>query len=541
MISRQKKGIFLIRTLLILLPVFGAMVLQAQYSEQPSLSKYQLPIDAQTQRVTLGRLGEASTVSFQSIKKAKPQSFAEFLDLIQQKAPQMFDQAVVIHTSGSLQPSHPQQPRVILYGANVSMSVATSEVDSQRVEFLQFNPETLDFSMHEIIFKEGGGADFHDRPKECSSCHGIKPKPVWEAYDFWPSALGSQAGMALSVLEKQWIDAFQQTELKHPIWKKINKQNLKEAIDTFTAFLSQQNFLATSKGIETHLSPDGKLYPFRYALLGLLSCTDKSFGASPQDNIIYRDFIPKNVEAQWSISFMDVYQDVLASNQRVKDDLWDYYLRSFPGSLYPGVPGLTRLRTNEIVQGSQLGTIFSNLELDLKDFTLSFRQDSYILSTPNLFEFELQKTWLYFMPEILDEIDHTVRNLGGPDFQFFEFNCDQLKEKSQESLAHYSQASQPYFSTALYPHSGMAPYGMCVSCHSRKPRPGGMQPPYIPFEDTWQLGEVLRTTDLLEKIKDRINREDLKQMPKDLPHLNEAQKQSLLSVLQMIEQGSRPQ
>jgi hypothetical protein len=48
------------------------------------------------------------------------------------------------------------------------------------------------------------------------------------------------------------------------------------------------------------------------------------------------------------------------------------------------------------------------------------------------------------------------------------------------------------------------------------------------------LGHELRTTDLMQRIQDRINRDDLKQMPKDLPHLSDQQKQSLLRVLEKI-------
>jgi hypothetical protein len=225
------------------------------------------------------------------------------------------------------------------------------------VEFLQFNKQNFDYSMHEIVFKEGGGVDYNDRPNECLSCHGVNPKPVWEGYDFWPSAVGSHTGRPLSVDEEDLLRWVKGEDHSHPVLAKINKDTLKESIDTFSAFLAQQNFLRAAKVIEPDLKNGGRLHPFRYAVVGLLSCTDKSPSANIENNIVFKDFLPQDIRDQWKISFDEVYYDVVESNQRVKDDLWGYYLRTFPGSTLPPPPiSLNRLRVTRLYRAVNWAT-----------------------------------------------------------------------------------------------------------------------------------------------------------------------------------------
>ena len=106
-------------------------------------------------------------------------------------------------------------------------------------------------------------------------------------------------------------------------------------------------------------------------------------------------------------------------------------------------------------------------------------------------------------------------------------------------LNQYTVTESHRLLTASRPHKGMAPFGMCVTCHTRTPKPGEAQPPYIPFDDTWALGHELATTDLMSRIEDRITRDDIKKMPKDLPHLSKSQVESFVSLLRKLKKASK--
>lgn len=488
----------------------------------------------------LDQLGGTPALSYQKIKEKNPKSFLELFDFIQKQAPQMLQQPVFIHTSGSLQPSLPLQPRVLLYGSNMTLSFSELDKTKKSVEILEFNNKTFQFSTHEIVFQKSGQVDFVDNPKACASCHGQPIKPLWEAYDFWPSAVGSFSGSSFSSqLEKSLISWVESNPHSNPVLQMINRTpvNLKKSINTFTAYLAQQNFLNSANHLKEEFSPSGKLHPFRYYILGVLSCSDKSTTAKLPSNIIYKEFLPAHIEKAWPISFDQVYQDVVQSNKTVKNFLFTHYKRRLTDAKPPESHplGLERLRANEIAMGSQLGFLFANLGLDLKEFTLSTRRDSYILSTPNVFELDLQKTFIYFMPHILKELDYSL--VQNEFLQYYKFNCEQLKEKSKKELAQYNQITSGHFISALETQPSQPAIAKCVRCHTQSQKLGDTTPiPYIPFDNTALLSEQLRDTDLLESIKERIESDDeVERMPKDSPPLTATEKAAFLEALEKLQ------
>lgn len=495
--------------------------------------RFDLKINASTGVPELDELKASSQFNYEKFKTYGSDSYEQFLSHLYNDNTNLFKNSVVIHASGSLQPSTQEHPRVLLYDRNLVLSFRIQDANSKAIEIMEFDDKNLNVKFHEIIFNQGEKPLFVDNSPKCTVCHGSPAKPIWEAYDFWPTAMGSFSGITLSSGEKNYLTTIKNGDINDEIIHYIQGNDFKTSIDTFTAYLSQiSSLIGLNKIKEDDLKKE--LYPYRFYFLGVVSCVDHSHESDLNKNIIYKDFLPALFEQHFTLSFDKIFDDVLTSNKLAKDHLFNLYLDSFPEGKAPNGIGLSldRLRTMEIAISSQLEFILANYGYSLRELTVGQRKDNYILSTPNIFEFNLQKTFLYLFPEVLKQISYkaiyeTLEN------GYYEFNCEELKQKSNEELAKINMPKTiPSFISALSVNTYESTFGKCIHCHSNLGSDDGLTP-YIPFENTAKLGLMLQNG-LYEKIVDRITRADEKSMPKGLPRLNQDEQNNLLQVLSQI-------
>lgn len=506
--------------------LFVSLFTYGQEYQTGYLEKYALKIN-QHKQVTLDAYTSKKQISYQKIKNASINSYEEFLDYLSSQSPEMFTSPVLVHTSGSLQFSSFHRPRAILFGDNMMLSFSEDpSTEDRRVEIMDFDEKTYQFSLKEIIFSKNQKPKFRENPTECLSCHGQPVRPLWEAYDFWPNVYGSRDGMFLSTEERLTFDEIEKAE---GIYKylKIDADSIRHGNESFTVYVSQMNFLRWFQQIKPTLR--GQLYPYRYYLLALMSC-HQGYGVALKDRIRYEEYIPKHLIEAFPNKFSSYLDDDIKVNKQTKE-----YLAVMYHNIFKQLPQtsleLDRLRDSEIPFGSQIEWLFSNHGVYFRDSLMSMRQDNRIHSTPLSFQIDLQKIMVHFFPELVDELDPEVGNIGGSGLKYFDFDCDQLKERSQQELASISYDAQPLsFQSAKTTTAERPVYGKCLSCHSVNHQ--AEFAPYIPFDQTTKLRAQLRNG-LYEKILNRLNRQDQYRMPKGLP-MSDLEKESLMKALDVI-------
>jgi hypothetical protein len=90
------------------------------------------------------------------------------------------------------------EPRVLMTNSDSSFVMTFSTAEKQRgfegIEVIIFNPQKRRYTTYEIRFEDQKGVIEKD-PKRCRGCHGVRTRPIWDSYPFWPGAYGG--GLAL--------------------------------------------------------------------------------------------------------------------------------------------------------------------------------------------------------------------------------------------------------------------------------------------------------------------------------------------------------
>lgn len=123
---------------------------------------------------------------------------------------------VLITKSRSAQPASASQPRVILQNTDASALFGFStkrdeegEYSNDLIEMIAFNKSEKKYEFHSIDFA-GDSPVINRNPTSCLGCHGEKPRPNWDTYDYWPGMLpfNKDKIYAASTEEKMWRKIF---------------------------------------------------------------------------------------------------------------------------------------------------------------------------------------------------------------------------------------------------------------------------------------------------------------------------------------------
>ena len=101
-----------------------------------------------------------------------------------------------VYGTRSLQGASFEFPRVIVFGEDAKEMIAfngnSQQAGFQQIEVMRFNDQSQSFQLHEIDFKESSAHVSEANPAKCLRCHGLSPRPNWNAYFFWPGLYGSE-------------------------------------------------------------------------------------------------------------------------------------------------------------------------------------------------------------------------------------------------------------------------------------------------------------------------------------------------------------
>ena len=119
----------------------------------------------------------------------------DFLDWVKQESPESLSHFTLIRNSQSQQQSSPDYPRALVFGRAARLVFTFNGHASHRgyrtVELFQFDPTSATYDFRQIDFSGKSGVLSVSNPTSCQGCHSARPRPIWDAYDRWPTAYGA--------------------------------------------------------------------------------------------------------------------------------------------------------------------------------------------------------------------------------------------------------------------------------------------------------------------------------------------------------------
>ena len=118
------------------------------------------------------------------VQKNKLTSIEQLIPLLPSE---ILSNYTMMYRSDSLQEASEENPRVIAFAPNAELILAFNGNKSQRnfrhLEMIQFRKDTKNFEFRSIDFSDPGQIIFSDpNPKQCLSCHGESPRPIWKSF-----------------------------------------------------------------------------------------------------------------------------------------------------------------------------------------------------------------------------------------------------------------------------------------------------------------------------------------------------------------------
>lgn len=202
----------------------------------------------------------------------------------------------LLHSSRSGQTATSRYPRVVLHSESADIILAFAGASrgklDNHLEIIEFDRTVASYKFREIIFgdhslssSETSGVKIVHNPVRCFACHGLDPKPIWESYNTWPGAYGSQhTANPLSKEEQISLEDFIRNagrSPRHSFLKNLRRTTLRElsrANGELTKSISRQNSLRILAKLKTQLSQKPE---YKMALFAALVDSDLFFDCLP--------------------------------------------------------------------------------------------------------------------------------------------------------------------------------------------------------------------------------------------------------------------
>ena len=442
------------------------------------------------------------------------QKAEDLFEYISTRSPLLMEQFMFIAESGSLQPSTPEKPRVILFGDGLFIAAGAN---GKSVEIIELDPKTFEHSFHRIHFNET--VSMENNPAVCANCHGSPARPIWQPYDFWPTALGSHIGRFGTEKEENKYRAIQNSSPRHPLFKYLKFPTVQQGhflnSETLTQYVQAQAFLRISKEFKSRIKELESIWP---ATLGVLARCGK---ANTKDGIYenFKRFIPQHLQSSFKDRLDTVYADTKLERSRLKryqqgryDDLYGNSRELFPI--------LHDRLIEEIRFVAPLRVLLEQKDVDLRDYVTNQGANPFFFQTPANFLNDLLLALFRANPESIDAFNPRIDHMF--DMQWAYFDCNQLAEASRIALAE-EQEFKNNLSTNSMERATML--GECIQCHNTL-----KLGPDIPFDDTNAFSTWLSNEDNFSKIVERIETTGIGRMPPTRV-LTEEERTSLLELI----------
>jgi hypothetical protein len=461
------------------------------------------------------------------------QNYSEFLSYIKTLGPEMFQQPILLHHSGSLQAATFEQPRVLLFGRGVMLSFSEQPGQVEKsVEMLEYDPASAKFLATEIKFSGSGKPQITKDPSSCTACHGEPLRPIWSPYDFWPKAYNSFTAGVASEEEEQKLNSFLQGE-RLGIYSMIEMH-----AGSFGNVRDNEAFTQYLFGLNTHRmmkqwSREPSLLPFRYAIAATLNhcTTEAEFGG--KEYIPFEEFFPPRIWAKLSavVSPVDYVERTDFERRRFLRFVNRSYLRKFV-RLDRDLDISTRL---DFFGPPTAHTRFllEQLGMQWRTWTMSYGENDFDMSIPGNVLVDLGTALSVFDRDMFLEQQPEVKFLTGAakPIPYAQLSCRELQTSSLDELNRFQEMefSEPLIDDHF---DGLAPMSKCVKCHSANSR-FDFEAPKIPFEDSTLLSVWLNDGTNFETAVKMIASG---KMPED-SRLTELEKQALIESLEFIKQN----
>lgn len=188
----------------------------------------------------------------------------------------------LLRRSSALQEASLEFPRAVVYGetANLTMTFNSNPEHGgyNDVEFLAFDSEKKEFELRVITFYQGQVIFSEKNPTQCTHCHGMNPRPLWDNYPMWKNSFGSKSDI-LTPEEESILKS--EIFREHPRFRSILKKDadplypFKDAPPTFgpNAILGKlYTKLQAQANSRRFFESRGYLYSEKLAVLALLEC-----------------------------------------------------------------------------------------------------------------------------------------------------------------------------------------------------------------------------------------------------------------------------
>jgi hypothetical protein len=481
---------------------------EARAAENPydsGLGAFSLRFGARSGELDTGRLLGPSHLSLAALEalSRSASSYDDFIRSLKVRAPELFARPVLLHHSASLQHASPERPRALLFGRGAMITFSEDPTRSDReVEILAYDPERSRFEAAEIRFSPGARPQFTANPPVCAACHGRgnETRPLWQPYDLWPGAYGSQAGLIRGEEQKAY-ERFRLDGSKTGVYRELVLKPARgtsavklEQLDSFSQYVSSLSMLRMGGELKRRL---GAEHPMRYAIIAALNGCSLESGTGRRGRAIpIEEFVPAHLRARMS-AFGDApdasfqVRETLAERKSLVSRIKAQYLRFFPEER-PNFGGTSRLDFEANVVGPARYLI-EGLGIDWSSFTLSHGEHRASIQVPALLPLDLGTALAAYEPGVYEELEpERVHNSG---MHWTVFDCESLKRRSLEALSAASAAASLRFAplpplSKRIAGSGLAPMARCTQCHVHETAQRGA--PLLPLDQSAKLAQWLR-------------------------------------------------
>jgi ankyrin repeat protein len=196
---------------------------------------------------------------------------------------------VTAYSTFAAQDASPDYPQVVFTGRDGKLLMAfnghPSQLGYRNLELIQFRDETKSFELRVIQFprrpsQPGARPVFSEaNPIKCLGCHGTTPRPLWDTWTVWPGKFNGVQDEPYAG-EQPYIERFARNRHRgrYRHLPELSFAPVQTAFGNFDAQVFQNtkvdqlvNSLMFQMIARELAAPD--LRPFRYALLGAVSCS----------------------------------------------------------------------------------------------------------------------------------------------------------------------------------------------------------------------------------------------------------------------------
>ena len=237
--------------------------------------------------------------------------------------------------------------------------------------------------------------------------------------------------------------------------------------------------------------------PFIYPILAALKDCD--------EEVSFEEFLPRNFAQKIPFTFEQILSDTTEARNFMKAFEIDTFNGSFAPS--PVVFAIDHDRLNdEINPVTKLRYVLESLGISLRSLVMGRGVNSYFMSIPSHFESN-------FLTALTQDFKAQLQAAGArfpynsDDYNSFsrpELSCEGIKRASQIAFRR-TQNTEDYLNPKRihYKSAGrdLPVIGRCIKCHAPQ---ANTRAPKIPFHHSNQFAELVRSSNLKQKILRRI-------------------------------------